>query len=55
MSKKVNVYSAETALGALEVRGKQVFAHKNRGDIPDPLFIAYDMDFLKKKEKFAIL
>lgn len=53
MSKKVNVYSAETALGALEVRGKQVFAPKNRGDIPDPLFIAYDMDFLLNGEKFA--
>ena len=43
MSKKVNVYSAETALGALEVRGKQLFVPKNKGDIPDPLVIAYNM------------
>lgn len=53
MSKKVNVYSAETALGTLEVRGKQLFVPKNKGDIPDPLVIAYNMEFLLNGEKFA--
>lgn len=53
MSIKENVYTAETTLGTLAVKGRSEFQPTAPGDIPDPLGVAYAMEFLLNGEKFS--